>query len=127
MQWAAEDGVRAALQYQPNREDRKQRALSAVKANLDWLPSGLKTSLNQDSNLRFMICSLNDSNQCTEDMNTNALPCDVDTGNSCMVQVNIKLPYAQHSFTPSLSLGLIEAAMPDLQAQAQILVDQKGF
>lgn len=127
MQWAAEDGARAALQYQPNREERKQHALQVVKNNLGWLPSGLKDSLNQGSNLRFMICSLNSSNQCTEDMSTNALPCDVDTGHSCMVQVDIKLPYAQHSFTPSLSLGVIEAAMPDLQAQAQILVDQKGF
>lgn len=127
MQWAAEDGARAALQYQPNREERKQHALQVVKSNLGWLPSGLHTSLDQNSNLRFMICPLNDSSHCTEDMNAASLPCDVDAGHSCMIQVHIKLPYAQHSFTPSLSLGVIEAAMPDLQAHAQILVDQKGF
>ena len=126
MQWAIEDGARAALQHQSTREARKQRALEVVKGNLSWLPSSLQATLNQGNNLRFMICSLNSSN-CTEDMSPSSLQCDIDTGHPCMVHVHIKLPYAQHSLTPSLSLGLIEATMPNLQAQAQILVDQKGF
>ncbi len=120
MQWAVEDGARAALQYQPSREDRQARALAVVKNNLDWLPAELKATIN--SNFSFMVCELNNSANCPAN-----LVCDLDKNAPCMVQIRLTLPYAEHAFTPSLTLGLMEIAMPDLQAQAQIQVDQKGF
>ncbi|MNF14634.1 hypothetical protein D3C80_2169300 [compost metagenome] len=60
-------------------------------------------------------------------MAAGAMLCDIDKNIPCMLQVRLKLPYAQHAFTPSLTLGLLEVAMPDLEAQAQIVIDQKGF
>ncbi|MNY54626.1 hypothetical protein D3C86_1905210 [compost metagenome] len=74
-----------------------------------------------------MVCRLNDSASCTTSMAPEALECDIDRNAPCMLQVRLTLPYAQHSLTPSLTLGLMEFALPDLQAQAQLLVDQKGF
>ncbi|WP_200843610.1 TadE/TadG family type IV pilus assembly protein [Pantoea sp. 18069] len=120
MQWAVEDGARAALQFKTSRTDRQARALAVVKNNLDWLPAQLKGTI--DSNFSFMVCELNNNANCPED-----LVCDLDKNAPCMVQVRLTLPYAQHAFTPSLTMGLLEVAMPDLQAQAQIVVDQKGF
>lgn len=127
MQWAAEDGARAALQFQNSRAVRKDRALAVVQSNLDWLPAGLKATINQGSNFSFMVCRLNDSASCTANMAPGAIACDPATNKPCMLQVRLTLPYAQHAFTPSLTMGLMEIAMPNLQAQAQILVDQEGF
>ncbi len=130
MQSAVEDSARAALQFQPSSEDRisregrKDRALAVVKHNLDWLPKELQATI--DGNFSFMVCKLNDNASCTADMAPDAMACDINKS-PCMVQVRLALPYAQHAFTPSLTLGLMELAMPDLQAQAQIHVDQKGF
>ncbi|WP_423458405.1 TadE/TadG family type IV pilus assembly protein [Ottowia sp. VDI28] len=127
MQWAAEDGVRAALQHQYGRDLRKQRAKEVVQSNLAWLPPELLAAMNQGDNFSFKVCRLNDGTTCTDDMAPTAMKCDLDTNSPCMLQVQIKLPYARYSFTPSVTMGLLELAMPDLQAQAQILVDQKGF
>lgn len=127
MQWAAEDGARAALQFQPTREQRRDRARQVLRANLDWLPPELLASIDQGSNFSFMVCRLNDQASCTASMAAEALECDIDRNAPCMVQLRLTLPYARHSFIPSLSLGLMELAMPDLQAQAQLLVDQKRF
>lgn len=128
MQWAAEDGARAALRYnKEGRDARKQVAKGIVQENLSWLPSELRATLNQGDNFSFKICRLNDGASCTDDMAPAAMKCDLDTNNPCMLQVHIKLPYARHSFTPSVTMGLMELAVPDLQAQAQVLVDQKEF
>ena len=127
MQWATEDGARAALQFRVDRQERRERAREAVRNNLAWLPAPLVASINSNDNFSFMICRLNDSASCTTDMAPEAMACDVDRNNPCMLQVRLRLPYAQHALTPSLTLGLLEVAMPDLQAQAQIVVDQKGF
>lgn len=125
MQWAVEDGARAALQFQPSREARKLRAQKVVESNLNWLPTELKDTI--DGNFSFMVCRPNDSTSCTASMAPEAMACDIDTDKPCMLQVRLTLPYARHAFTPSLTMGLMEIAMPDLQAQAQIHVDQKGF
>lgn len=127
MQWATEDGARAALQFQPTREARRDRARQVVRANLDWLPTELLASIDRSDNFRFMVCRLNDSASCTTSMAPEAMECDIDSNAPCMVQLRLTLPYAEHPLTPSLTLGLMELAMPNLQAQAQLLVDQKGF
>ncbi len=127
MQWATEDGARAALQFRVNREERRERARAVVRHNLGWLPAGLVASINSNDNFSFMVCRLNDSASCTADMTPGAMVCDIDRNNPCMLQVRLTLPYARHALTPSLTLGLLEIAMPDLRAQAQIVVDQKGF
>lgn len=126
MQWAVEDGARAALRYQENREIRKQEALQVIKNNLSWLPGPLTNTISQQGNFSFKICRL-DTEQCTEDMAAQAMECDANRRLPCMVQVSLSLPYAQHAFTPSLSMGLMELAVPNLQAQSQILVDQARF
>ena len=127
MQWAVEDGARAALQHQATREQRMQRALQVAQSNLSWLINEKRPGLVADTKFSFKVCRLGDSSICTTDMSPGTMPCDVDKGQPCMVQLHIDLPYAKYSFTPSLSLGLMEASMPNLQAQAHILVDQKGF
>lgn len=120
MQWAVEDGARAALQFQTSREARQARALQVVKNNLNWLPADLRSTI--DSNFSFRVCELNNSANCAAN-----LVCDLEKNAPCMLQVQLTLPYAKHSFTPSITLGLLEVAMPDLQARAQMIVDQKGF
>lgn len=127
MQWAVEDGARAALQYQADRTARKNKTKEVIATNLSWLPAELRTALSQGNNFRFQICRLNDSTSCTEDMTPSAMPCDAQAGQSCLVQVSISLPYAKHAFTPSLTMGLMELAMPNLQAQSQIQVGPGGF
>lgn len=120
MQWAVEDGARAALQFQTSRAARQARALQVVKSNLSWLPAELRDTI--DSNFSFRVCELNNSTNCPAN-----LMCDIEKNAPCMLQVQLSLPYAQHAFTPSLTMGLLEVAMPDLQARAQMMVDQKGF
>ena len=127
MQWAAEDGARAALQYQSTRTERKARALQVMKANLAWLPAPLLATIDQGDNFVFQICRLNDASNCTKDMSPAGIQCDPNNQKPCMVQVQLTLPYAQHAFTPSLTLGLMESKMPDLYASSQALVDQSGF
>lgn len=127
MQWATEDGARAALQFQDSREARRARALEVVHSHLAWLPAELRASIDSGSNFSFMVCRLNDEASCTASMAAEAMPCDIDKNAACMLQLRLTLPYARHAFTPSLTLGVLELAMPDLQAQAQLLVDQKSF
>lgn len=127
MQWAAEDGARAALQHKDSREARKTHARAVIRSNLNWLPAELLATMDSSDNFSFKICRLNSNASCTADMTPEAMLCDIDKNNPCMLQVRLKLPYAQHAFTPSLTLGLLEIAMPDLEAKAQIVVDQKGF
>ncbi len=130
MQWAVEDAVRAALQQNPNasaataRVLSKQQALAKMKSNLAWLPNDLLSKASDSANASFKICHLNDSNTCTEDMTKTALNCNNQGKPGCMFMLQLSLPYAKHSLTPSLSMGLMELAMPDLQAKAQIIVDQ---
>ena len=126
MQGAGEDGARASLRYQENREIRKQEALQVIKNNLSWLPATLVNTISQQGNFSFKICRL-DTDQCTEDTSAQAIECDAERRLPCMVQVRLSLPYARHAFTPSLSMGLMEIALPDLQAESQILVDQARF
>lgn len=120
MQWAVEDGARAALQFQTSRTARKARALEVVKNNLNWLPAELRGTI--DSNFSFSVCELNNGTNCPAN-----LVCDIDRNLPCMVQVQLDLPYAQHPLAASLKIDLMEIVMPDLQARAQIVVDQKGF
>lgn len=127
MQWATEDGARAALQFQDNREARRARAKAVVLERLDWLPGELRASIEDSGNFSFMVCRLNDESSCTANMDAEAMKCDVDLHAPCMLQLRLSLPYARNAYTPSLSFGLLEIAMPDLQAQAQLLVDQKNF
>lgn len=127
MQWATEDGARAALQFQDNRAARRARALEVVQGHLEWLPGELRASIGRGDNFSFLVCRLNDQASCTSSMAAEAIECDIDRNAPCMLQLRLTLPYARHSFTPSLTLGLMELAMPDLQAQAQLLVDQKRF
>ncbi|MCD2512156.1 TadE/TadG family type IV pilus assembly protein [Comamonas endophytica] len=127
MQWAAEDGARAALQFQDSRETRRARALEVVQGHLAWLPGELRASIDDGDNFSFMVCRLGDEASCTASMAAEAMECDIDRNAPCMLQLRLTLPYARHPFTPSLTLGLLELGLPDLQAQAQLLVDQKGF
>ena len=127
MQWAVEDGARAALQQQTSRQIRKEKAQSVIANNLAWLPGPLRTSIQQSDNFSFKVCKLGNVSSCTEDMSASALICDVPATTVCMIQVQLKLAYAKHSFTPSITMGLMELAMPNLQANAQIVVDQRGF
>lgn len=127
MQWAAEDGARAALQFQASREARRTRAREIVHSHLAWLPGQLRADLDRDDNFSLLVCRLNDESSCTASMAPRDLECDIDRDLPCMLQLRLKLPYARHAFTPSLTLGQLELAMPDLQAQAQLLIDQKSF
>lgn len=138
MQWAAEDGARAALQYQASSQDdrgavisgrqaRKDQARKVVEENLGWLPTELRSALSDDTHFVFEVCRPDDTTSCTTDMVATAPDCDLNNNKPCMVQLRLSLPYARHSFTPTLSLGLMAIAMPDLRANAQIMVDQKGF
>lgn len=127
MQWATEDGARAALQFQDSREARRARALQVVRSHLAWLPGELRASIGNGDSFSFMVCRLGDDSSCTASMAAEAMECDIDRDAPCMLQLRLTLPYARHAFTPSLTLGLLELAMPDLRVQAQLIVDQKSF
>ncbi|MFC7205677.1 hypothetical protein ACFQOZ_01435 [Comamonas endophytica] len=98
-----------------------------MQGHLAWLPGELRASIDDGDNFSFMVCRLGDEASCTASMAAEAMECDIDRNAPCMLQLRLTLPYARHPFTPSLTLGLLELGLPDLQAQAQLLVDQKGF
>lgn len=120
MQLAAEDGVRAALQYQASRDSRMQKAKKTVEEKLSWLPSSLhpiSKSINVD------VCRVGAPSICSPE-----LKCGVAMTERCMVRLNFSIPYGSSPLTPSLSmLGMHFFNPSELSASATILVDQGGI
>lgn len=118
MQLAAEDGARATLRYQTNRNGRLDAARTLVQQRMDWLPSTLRPSA---SSIDVRICRLQDSNLCSP-----SLSCGMPLNERCMVHVGFSIPYGSNPIAPSLPGFRI--LMPDvLTARASILVDTGGL
>jgi len=120
MQLAAEDGARAALQFQPERSQRFEQAQSVVQQRLSWLPIALRPSTQ---NIQVSLCRLTGDATpiCKPD-----LICGTNLENRCTVQVSFTIDYGTAPLAPPLP-GL-SLWMPDeMAASASILVDQGGI
>ncbi|KQW55872.1 TadE/TadG family type IV pilus assembly protein [Variovorax sp. Root411] len=58
LQNAAEDGARAALQYQSSLEDRRKRAADVATSRSGWMPQVVKPTVSTQ------ICRVEGTNQC---------------------------------------------------------------
>ena len=118
MQFAVEDGARAALRYQPSRAARIEGVKSVVQHNLDWLPAALQTQENLL--IDVTVCRLGGST-CSE-----ALVCGPDPESGCLVHVAVEMKYGSHPFAPSIP-GLNFWVPEKLKASASLLVDSGGL
>lgn len=120
MQYAAEDGVRAALRYQDDRAKRLVEAQKVVVEKLDWLPTLLKPT---PSSIYVTICQVGDPDNCSPSMN-----CGIRVTERCMVHLNFTIPYGTAPLAPGLRMFGISLLNPDqLTASASILTDQGGI
>lgn len=120
MQFAAEDGARAALRYQSDRTLRMEKAKEVVIDKLGWLPQALRL---QDSQIDVTVCRVGNPVECAP-----ALSCGAPASERCMVQLNFSIPYGSSPLVPGLSMLGVDVLNPgELSASASILVDQGGF
>ncbi|MCS4295461.1 Flp pilus assembly protein TadG [Comamonas sp. BIGb0152] len=129
MQYAVEEGARAALRYPsstiignnpPTWAFRSLQARRTTANALSWLPPGLRPA---EGDIDFTLCHLADT-ACNQDTALNpALDCTVDT--PCLVLVSYRIDnYRQGAIAPAIpGLGLVLPA--SLQAQASLLVDRR--
>ena len=117
MQYAIEDGARAALRYQPSRELRLKTAQQVALEGLSWLPDALKPDLSE---IQVQVCQLSSTSACAPD-----LVCGTDVSNRCIVTVQLAIPYGTMPLAPSLpGLGFL---LPEtIFASASVLVDRGG-
>lgn len=125
MQFAVEDGARAALRYPlgasaPTWELRKQATIATVQQRLDWLPAGLKPTA---ADIQFTVCRL-DNAACNQQTPLDpGLGCDAQT--PCMILVTYTLrDYPAKAIAPALDgFGLL---LPrDLVTSGSILADRR--
>lgn len=123
MQYAVEDGIRAALRYpvgvqQPNWNHRRLAAMAVVTDRLSWLPAPLRPASNE---IIFTVCPLS---QAACDAQTALNPvqtCDVE--HPCLVLMRYTVEnYPHKSITPPIWAVLLPAR---LNASASILVDRR--
>lgn len=117
MQYAVEDGARAALRYQPSRQLRFQTAQQVVQNGLNWLPATLKPDL---SAVQVQVCRLSSTSACAAD-----LVCGADVNTRCLVTVTLAIPYGATPLAPPLP-GLGFLVPQNLSASASVLADRGG-
>ncbi|MHA7601553.1 TadE/TadG family type IV pilus assembly protein [Alicycliphilus sp. T452] len=127
MQYAVEEGARAALRYPlnstpPNWNGRKDAASVAIQNGLNWLPTAMKFN----SDFKFAVCLASDSTCSFANLKNGSTPTTPQTcspTSPCMVLVSYAIPnYRDNAIAPAIpGLGLI---LPEtLEAQAGILID----
>uniref|UniRef100_C5CK12 TadE family protein n=1 Tax=Variovorax paradoxus (strain S110) TaxID=543728 RepID=C5CK12_VARPS len=77
LQNAAEDGARAALQYQSSLNDRKKRAADVATSQSDWMPQVVKPTVSAQ------ICRVEGINQCSP------TTCGPSWSQRCQVEVTV--------------------------------------
>ncbi|KKW68981.1 pilus assembly protein TadE [Lampropedia cohaerens] len=120
MQWAAEDGARAVLRYQPTLEARFEHARNLIlNERLDWLPAALKPAPEA---IRIQICQVG-SGICSPQQS-----CGMTVAERCVVQVDFTVPYGAAPLTPGLEMFGMQLLHPDtMHASASVLVDRGGL
>ena len=120
MQFAAEDGARAALRYQPNPTARLTTAQRVVIERLGWLPGAL---IPPESAVNVRVCRVGNLDDCPP-----GLACGVAVTERCMVRLDFTIPYGVSPLAPSLRMFGMDVLNPStLSASASILVDQGGM
>lgn len=120
MQFAAEDGARAALRYQADRSARLEVAKAVVIDKLDWLPGDLKPSTNS---INVNVCQVSNAENCSP-----TLACGITVAQRCMIRLDFSIPYGSAPLAPSLRMLGTDLLNPsELTANASILVDQGGI
>lgn len=130
MQFAVEEGARAALRYPrtatlggattPSWLHRRTEAQEATAGALSWMPIRLKPDA---SDIRFTLCRVNDAGCSPNTALDTGMNCD--TNAPCLVLVSYAIDdYANNAIVPSIpGLGLI---LPQtLEARASILIDRR--
>jgi Flp pilus assembly protein TadG len=114
LQQAAEEGARAALQYQTTHGARLQRAVSVAHSQTSWMP--VPPSVVAD------ICLINSGCQPTSTPAAPATSCGDTVAAACQIVVVATYDYATHPLIPALpGFGLL---LPNtLRAVAAVLVD----
>ncbi|WP_027017257.1 TadE/TadG family type IV pilus assembly protein [Comamonas composti] len=116
-QWAAEDGVRATLQYQANWQLREVNAKQVVKDSLGWLPDGLRPD---DSRISLKLCRLGDDALCSP-----SLECSSHPDKLCMAHLQVFIPYDKQPLAPMPWIpGFAQLDAPEMAARASILIEQ---
>lgn len=98
LQNAAEDGARAALQYQNSIEGRKNRAANVATAQSDWMPQTVKPVVSA------RICRVEGVNECTP------VACGPAWGQRCHVEVLVE----------ANNLGSLLPPLPSFAVPSQI-------
>ncbi len=120
MQFAAEDGARAALRYQPSPNTRLVTAQKVVVQRLGWLPASLAPT---ESSVNVRVCRVGNLDYCPAD-----LTCGVAVTERCMVRLDFSIPYGTSPLAPGLRMFGMDLLNPaTLSASASILVDQGGM
>lgn len=120
MQFAAEDGARAALRYQSTVSTRLATAQGVVVERLGWLPSALIPPANT---INVRVCRVGNLDYCPQD-----LTCGVAVTERCMVRLDFSIPYGTSPLTPGLRMFGMDILNPStLSASASILVDHGGM
>ncbi|RMX06318.1 pilus assembly protein [Corticibacter populi] len=120
MQFAAEDGARAVLRYQSDRNARLDTARAVVISRLGWLPDALRPTTDTIS---VNICHVGNAASCAP-----SLTCGTTIAERCMVQLDFSIAYGSAPLVPGLSLLDMDILNPaTLSASASILVDRGGF
>jgi Flp pilus assembly protein TadG len=98
LQSAAEDGARAALQYQNSIEDRRKRAEKIAAAQSNWMPAVAKPVVSAQ------ICVTEDGSNCAP------AACGPAWGQRCQIEVLVQ----------ANNLGLVLPPMPSFAMPTQI-------
>ncbi len=116
LQHAAEEGARAALQYQTTHGARLQRAVSVTHSQTNWMP--VLPSVVAD------ICPINSGCEPTSTPATPATSCGDTMTTACQIVVVATYDYATHPLIPALpGFGLL---LPNtLRAVAGVLADSR--
>ena len=128
MQFAVEEGARAALRYPVGQSsatwvDKKNAALASIQRSLEWLPTPIRPD---ETNVKFTVCRLNDieSSACTYSTPLQAnLICDIST--PCLVLISYAITdYQKHAIAPGIpGLGLVLPST--LRASSSLLIDRR--
>ncbi|WP_312807284.1 TadE/TadG family type IV pilus assembly protein [Comamonas sp.] len=129
MQYAVEEGARAALRYPsstiigsnpPTWAFRSLQARRTTANALNWLPAELRPA---ESDINFTLCHLADA-ACNQDTALNpALDCNIET--PCLVLVSYRIAnYRQGAIAPAIP-GFCLLLPASLQSQASLLVDRR--
>lgn len=120
LQHAAEEGARAALQYQATQGARLQRAIAVTQARSSWMP--VLPTVFAD------ICPVNSNCEPASTPGAPATICGDTFATACQIVVVAKYNYAANPLIPALpGLGLLVSdgfLLPNtLRAVAAVLVD----